>query len=128
MLLSTQNPQKGLIEMLGLTISHRVVRYSLSLLYDSQFEQMPDTLKPAQKSDWKSYMLPTVHAYNATRLGPSAESDSTQAEHTTLLLFIRAARQTERYKVYYDQKVRESKLEIDTYIIQMSHDMTKPTK
>ena len=50
---------------------------------------------------------------------PSAESGRTQAEHTTkfqsCLAFAyqnaseKAARQTERYKAYYDQKVRESK-------------------
>ena len=29
--------------------------------------QMLGTLDPAKKSDWKSYVLPLVHAYNETK-------------------------------------------------------------
>ncbi|MEW8542496.1 MAG: hypothetical protein AB2693_03095, partial [Candidatus Thiodiazotropha sp.] len=71
--------------------------------------RMLGTLEPALKSDWKSYVLPLVHAYNATRhdttgfspfylmfgrhprfaidaflgLNPTAESGRSQAEYTT---------------------------------------------
>ena len=125
----------------------QVERFNRTLL------QMLGTLQPTQKSDWKSYVLPLVHAYNATRhdtsgfspfylmfgrhprlaldaflgLEPSAESGRTQAEYTTKfqsrLSFAyqkaseEAARQTERYKSYYDQRVRESKLEVGDRVL-----------
>lgn len=115
--------------------------------------RMLGTLEPALKSDWKSYVLPLVHAYNATRhdttgfspfylmfgrhprlaidaflgLEPSTESGRTQAEYTTKfqsrLAYAykkaseEAARQTERYKVYYDQKVRESHLAVGDRVL-----------
>ena len=125
----------------------QVERFNQTLL------QMLGTLQPTQKSDWKSYVLPLVHAYNATRhdttgfspfylmfgrhprlaldaflgLEPSAESGRTQAEYTTKfqsrLSFAyqkaseEAARQTERYKSYYHQRVRESKLEVGDRVL-----------
>ena len=125
----------------------QVERFNQTLL------QMLGTLEPTQKSDWKSYVLPLVHAYNATRhdttgfspfylmfgrhprlaldaflgLEPSAESGRTQAEYSTKfqsrLSFAyqkaseEAARQTERYKTYYDQRVRESKLEVGDRVL-----------
>ena len=127
----------------------QVERFNQTLL------QMLGTLQPTQKSDWKSFVLPLVHAYNAIRhdttgfspfylmfsrhprlaldaflgLEPSAESGRTQAEYTTKfqsrLSFAykkaseEAARQTERYKSYYDQRVRKGKLEVgDRVLIQ----------
>ena len=125
----------------------RVERFNQTLL------QRLGTLQPTQKSDWKSYVLPLVHAYNATRhdttgfspfylmfgrhprlalnaflgLEPSAKSGRTQAEYTTKfqsrLSFAyqraseEAACQTERYKSYYDQRVRESKLEVGARVL-----------
>ena len=116
------------------------------------------------KSDWKSYVLPMVHAYNAARhdttgfspfylmfgrrprlaidaffgLESSAESSRTQAEYTTKfqsrLAFAyqkvseEAARQTERYKAYYDQKVRESKLEVGDRVLIRALDLKGETK
>ena len=60
-------------------------------------------------------------------LEPSAESGRTQAEYTTKFqsrLFFayqkvseEAVHQTERYKSYYDQRVRESKLEVDDRVL-----------
>ena len=125
----------------------QVERFNQTLL------QMLGTLEPTQKSDWKSYVLPLMHAYNATRhdttgfspfylmfgrhprlaldaflgLEPSAESGRTQAEYSTKfqsrLSFAyqkaseEAAHQTERYKTYYDQRVRESKLEVGDRVL-----------
>ena len=125
----------------------QVERFNQTLL------QMLGTLHPTQKSDWKSYVLPLVHAYNATRhdttgfspfylmfgrhprlaldaflgIEPSAESGRTQAEYTTKFLsrlsfaYQKAseevARQTERYKSYYDQKVRKSKLAVGDRVV-----------
>ena len=125
----------------------QVERFNQTLL------QMLGTLEPTQKSDWKSYVLPLVHAYNATRhdttgflpfylmfgrhprlaldaflgLEPSAESGRTQAEYSikfqSRLSFPyqkaseEAARQTERSKTYYDQRVRESKLEVGDRVL-----------
>ena len=125
----------------------QVERFNQTLL------QMLGTLQPTQKSDWKSYVLPLVHAYNASRhdttgfshfylmfgrhprlaldaflgLEPSAESGRTQAAYTTKfqsrLSFAyqkaseEAVRQTERYKSYYDQRVRESKLEVGDRVL-----------
>ena len=115
--------------------------------------RMLGTLEPALKSDWKSYVLPLVHAYNATRhdttgfspfylmfgrhprlaidaflgLEPSTESGRSHAEYTTKfqsrLAYAykkaseEAARQTERYKVYYDRKVRESNLAVGDRVL-----------
>ena len=60
-------------------------------------------------------------------LKPSGESGRNQAEYTTKfqsrLAFAyqkateEAARQTERYKAYYDQKVRESKIEVGDRVL-----------
>ena len=115
--------------------------------------RMLGTLEPALKSDWKSYVLPLVHAYNATRhdttgfspfylmfgrhprlaidaflgLEPSTESGRSHAEYTTKfqsrLAYAykkaseEAARLTERYKVYYDRKVRESNLAVGDRVL-----------
>ncbi|MCG8049379.1 MAG: RNase H-like domain-containing protein, partial [Candidatus Thiodiazotropha endolucinida] len=110
--------------------------------------RMLGTLDPARKSDWKSYVLPLVHAYNATRhditgfspfylmfgrhprlaidaflgLQPDPEAVRNQTEYVrkfqSRLTFAyrkaseEAERQAARYKGYYDQKVRESKIEV----------------
>ena len=114
---------------------------------------MLGTLEPSRKSDWKSYVLPLVHAYHATRhdttgfsrfylmfsghprlsigaffgLNPFVESGNSQREFKNKfqkrLGFAyknareEATQQSTKYKVYYDRKVRESKLEVGDKVL-----------
>ena len=125
----------------------QVERFNQTLL------RMLGTLESNQKSDWKSYVLPLVHAYNATKhestgfspfylmfgrhprlaidaflgLEPNAENGKTQSEYVKKLkarldfaykkATEEAKQQGKRYKIYYDRKVRENRLDIGDRVL-----------
>ena len=125
----------------------QVERFNQTLL------QMLGTLENSKKSDWKSYVQPLVHAYNATRhdttgfspfylmfgrhprlavdaflgIQPNTETGASQTEYAKKLKACldfaykratkEASKQAERYNAYYDQGVRENKLEVGDKVL-----------